>query len=415
MRMRNVLVALVFVAALLLRFYNYEDRITFGPEQAMSLITSGRMVTDEFTLLGNQNLQRQTPAGHSLFSGALFSYSLIPLQLIFSYDALPITVYFTLLNIATGAAVYLIAKKMLGYSAAIFSTILFLFFSVSVYHSLFIWNQNYLFLIGIVSIYLLHRLRKGGNYKHILYLGVLSGVGYSVQDLYVFTSLFVLGIILYYHKERSVAVLFFALGMIIPNLPAIIFDFRHDFYHLITNYEYAAGVFRGNATDASLKYYQFLHFVPAFALLGGYALDRLYGRSRVPAVVVTLAFVLINLSSGWIVYDRPTGMPADLTLGNIYRAAGIIYDDSPETFNVAVLVDFDTRGHVLRYPLEFKYGIAPMGVHSYPYSDNLYVLAENDYDFESSGVWELSSFTAESKSVLGNIGENYSVFKLTKN
>ena len=107
----SLFIIAVFLVAIIIRFYNFPNRVTFGPEQAISLETSAAMIKDKFSLLGIENVQRTTSQGLKIYSGALFSYSVIPLLLIFDYQALPISVYFAVLNIVTGLILFLVAKK----------------------------------------------------------------------------------------------------------------------------------------------------------------------------------------------------------------------------------------------------------------------------------------------------------------
>jgi hypothetical protein len=408
------LLAIIFCFALLVRFYNYEERITFGPEQAMSLITSGRMVTEKFTLLGNQNLLRATSAGHSLFAGAIFNYSLIPLQILFSYDPLPITVYFTLLNLFTGFVLYKVVNRMLGEEVALFSLLLFIFSGITIYHSLFIWNQNYAFILGTFAIYFLYLLYKEVKSKYILTLGLLSGIGYSFQDLYILSALIVLLIAFRFSKNKLHTTVVYAFGMMLPNLPAIIFDLRHDFYHLRTSFQFFIDTISGGSADTSLSYYHFLFFFPVVFVLAGLVVKTVFAKNKYLGIVVLTLYLYFNLNSSWVNFSVPTGMPKELTLSNIYKAAAAIAEETPVGYNVAVLVDFDTRGHVLRYPLEFKHKLKPLGVIEYPQSNRLYVLAENDHNFEKTNVWELSSFPINKIKLLSDISDNYSVFRLDK-
>lgn len=413
MKHKNVLLIVIFTLAIFVRFYNYENRITFGPEQAMSLITSGRMVTEKFTLLGNQNLQRQTSDGHSLFAGALFNYLLVPLQLIFGYDPLPITIIFTFINLFSGVVIYKLVKKMKDDKVATITVTLFLFSSWSIYHSMFIWNQNIMFLIGVTIIYLLYRFRNKEILKDIFYLGILCGIGYTVQDLFLVTAGLVVAYLLCKTSNKLKTLLIFISGSAIPNLPAIIFDLRHDFYHVSTSFQYVIDSMSGGS-GASLHHYHFLHFLPLVFLLLSLLIVKLYRKSMPLIVVVFILFLYMNLISPRVNFDSPTGMPEELTFCNIDKAAKVVVQDDPENFNVAVLIDFDTRGHVLRYPLEFIYNKKPNGVIEYPRSDVLYVLADGNYNFKSSQVWELSTFDKDNVSKLSQISENYSVYKLIK-
>lgn len=407
------ILVIVFIAAVFVRFYNYENRITFGPEQAMSLITSGRMITHKFTLLGNQNLQRQTSDGHSLFAGALFNYLLIPLQLLFNYDPLPITIVFTFLNLFSGFVIYKLVKEMLDEKTALFAATLFLFSSWSIYHSMFIWNQNFMFLIGMVSIFLIYRFNKKENLKDIFYLGLASGVGYSVQDLYLITAGVIITYLLWKSTNKMKTLIYFVSGASIPNLPAIIFDLRHNFYHVRTSFQFVLDSLQGDS-GASLHYYHFLHFLPLALLLVAIVIRKIFEKNKMIAGFILFAFLYLNLSSPRINLNAPTGMPAELTFKNIQKAVKVIADDEPESFNLAVLVDFDTRGHILRYPLEFIYGKKSNAVIEYPQSSKLYVLAEDNYDFKSSCVWELSTFNKENITKMLEVSKNYSVYKLLK-
>ena len=106
------------------------------------------------------------------------------------------------------------------------------------------------------------------------------------------------------------------------------------------------------------------------------------------------------------------GMPGDLSVKGIYKAADMIAKDNPDNFNVVVLADFDTRGHVLRYPLEFSYNLTPKGVTDYSGAKSVYVLSKKSYDFDNPGVWELSSFLPYNESILTAIGREYALYKL---
>jgi len=96
------------------------------------------------------------------------------------------------------------------------------------------------------------------------------------------------------------------------------------------------------------------------------------------------------------------------------QRSNIFSKDNPQEFNVVSLLDFDTRGHILRYPLEYILNLNPMGVEEYKYAQSLYVLSEKSYDFRKATVWEINIFEAEKIIKLEDIDEKYAVFKLTK-
>lgn len=77
MRFKDLLVYLIIILSIFVRLYNFEERMTFGSEQARSLVVSGRYIEEKPSLLG-QEYFRLTSSGHKLFSGALFSYRPCP-------------------------------------------------------------------------------------------------------------------------------------------------------------------------------------------------------------------------------------------------------------------------------------------------------------------------------------------------
>ncbi len=109
--MKNYLLIFSIIAAgLFVRLYNFSERITFGPEQAISLSTSAQMITEKVSLLGIENVQRFTSTGLQIYSGVLFSYAIIPALILSKYDPLLITLMFLFLNVFTGLVLYFIAN-----------------------------------------------------------------------------------------------------------------------------------------------------------------------------------------------------------------------------------------------------------------------------------------------------------------
>jgi len=408
-----LILLLIFVTAFFVRFYNFSNRVTFGPEQAISLETSANMIKDKFSLLGIENVQRTTSQGLKIFSGALFSYSLIPLLLIFNYQALPISVYFAVLNIVTGLVFYFLIKRIFGIKIAIFSLILFLFSSYMIYHSLFIWILNYLPLIGVLSLFFLYQEKKKFSFRSVFWLGLLSGIGVSLEYLFLPTYFLMLFLVLYFSKKRLVSFIVFFFSSLIPNLPTIIFDARHSFYNIHVLWLYFLDVLRYPGISG-VSYYDFLQFWPVFAVLAGILITKVWNKNKLLAVALTAIYLFINISSRLINWKGPTGMPKDLTISNIYLVASVIKKDNPIKFNVAVINDFDTRGHILRYPLEFKYNSVPDGVENYPQAGILYVLARKDYNFDESNVWEIKAGGRYKITKLADVGQEYSVFRLEK-
>lgn len=407
----QILIFLIISIALFVRFYNFNERVNFGPEQARSLVVSANYLK-KFTLLG-QEYFRVTSYGQKLFAGAYFSYSLVPLIFLFKYQPLPITAYFAILNILTGLTLYFLVRKMFGKDVATVSLVLFLFNRYMIYHSLFIWILNYLPLIGILTMYFLFEFKKKRKSIYTFLLGLLCGLAFGLEYFYVLTAFLVLGYILFVSKNKIKDFLFFMIGAIIGNLPMVVFDLKHSFYHVKTFSQYMLDSLK-NPGQSSLTYYHFLNYWPIALILFGYLLIKYLKQKKIVILIVLVVYVFLNLNSKLISFKSPIGMPPGLTWEGINLASKRISEDNPTNFNVVSLFDFDRRGFILRYPLEFLNKSFPLGVEDYPSSSALYVFGPENYDFKSQSIWEIDSFNAKRIEILSKIQDGYNIYKLTK-
>lgn len=408
----GLLLLVILVLAFTVRFYNFPDRITFWSEQARSLVTSANYIKDKPSLLG-QEYFRVASNGHKIFSGAVFNYLLVPLLLVTNYDPVPITAFFAILNIFTGLVVYWTARKLFDERVAVFSVILFLFNNMMIYHSLFIWNYNLLPLVGILTFYFLVVQNKKPDYKNIFILGLLSGLGVSFQILYILIVpvVFIFGI--WKSKKKFADTALFAVGLVIGNLPMILFDIRHNFYNFTALWQYMLDTFKG-VSDAAFSYYYLLPFWPIVALLAGYLLSKVFKFNKYLSMVIVAIYLFLNLTSGKVSFKDSTGMPVGLTTSDISYASQIIANDVKGNFNVAEVLDFDKRAYILRYYVRFKYGIKPLGEIEYNNPPVVYVLSQKGYNFETSDTWEINAGGPYKISLLSDIGTGYGLYKLTK-
>lgn len=407
----QILIVFIISVALFVRFYNFSERVNFGPEQARSLVVSANYLK-KFTLLG-QEYFRVTSLGQKLFASAYFNYSLVPLIFLFRYQPLPITAYFAILNILTGLILFLLVRKIFGKDVAFVSLVLFLFNRYMIYHSLFIWILNYLPLIGILTMYYLFQFKKQRKIIYTFLLGFLCGLGFGLEYFYVLTALLILGYILFVSKNKIKDFLVFIVGAIIGNLPMVIFDLKHSFYHVKTFSQYILDSLKSPG-QSGLTYYHFLNYWPIVLTILGYLLVRYLKQKKIVIIVILIAYVFFNLNSKLISFKSAVGMPPGLTWEGINLASKRISEDGPTNFNVVSLFDFDRRGFILRYPLEFIYKAFPLGVEDYPNASALYVFGSENYDFKSQNVWEIDSFKASKIEILSKIQDGYNIYKLTK-
>lgn len=409
------LILLLFAIGAFLRLYHFPDRLIFGPEQGISLLTSAANLT-KFSLLGEYNLQRFTSAGHNLIHGPLFSYFLLPFILIFNFRVLPISLVFVGLNLFTALLLFLVAKNLFGRSVAAFALFYFLISSLMIYHSLFIWIYHPLILLGVLSIWFTAALKKKPQrLAPVFWLGLVSGAGFSLQYPFLVFAAFLLFLVLLISKRRLLSAFLFSLGFFLANITRIIFDLRHDFYHLRTLWQFFLDVYINKTISGTTYPYHYLHLYPYFCLLLAFFTIGIYNSKKPLVIFPVLVFLYLNFTSPILNLNRSLGMPDGMTLATLESAAEVIAADQPPArFNVATLWDFDTLARPIRYLLQYYHGLKPQGFADYGNVDALYVFAPIDRDINNPEVWELNTLKPYQVTVLASPVAKYRLYKLTK-
>jgi hypothetical protein len=406
----NKAIFLLVLVAAFLRFYNFEGRVLFWTEQAKSLITSSDYLVKP-SLLG-QEYFREDSFGHKIFSGAYFNYSLIPLIFVFKGEPLHITAYFALLNIFTGLIVFLLVKRIHGDLVAHISAFLFLFNDYMIYHSLFIWNYNHLPLVGIVLYYLALKNLKKVTSKTVLVTGLVSGLGVSLQILFIPIALIVMFLSLLKSGRKLFHFVLFSGGMLLGNLPMVLFDLRHSFYQTKTILRFLMDTIEGTSS-ANMAYYYFLPFWPVFIIVTALILVKISKKIPALTILILLIYFYTNLTSNLVDFKNPVGTPGGLKLAELKNASGFIAVNAGESFNVASTLDFDKRAYPLRYLLRIG-GRVPMPEDSYEKVQDLFVIAEKEYNFSDSGIWEINAGGPYKVTRMENLNARTSLFRLTK-
>lgn len=410
---KYLLIFSILILAFFVRFYNFSNRVNFGPEQARSLVVSSEYINEKPSLLG-QEYFRTNSLGQKLFTSAVFNYSLVPLILFFKYQPMPITAYFAFLSIVTAIIFFFVVKKIFNEKLAIISLTLFAFSYLMIYHSMFIWVLNYMPLIGILSFYYLYKIfKRKYSWTDIFFLGVLSGIGFGFEYLYIIAILVVFYVLFKYSKEKIKTFFIFLIGGAIGDFTQVIFDLKHDFYHLKTLWQYSLDTFSG-ISDAGFTYYHFLHFWPILILIISYLIYLIIQKNKTLGITLIVIYIIFNLNSSLVDFNKPVGMLDGLDLNKLIYTSEIIAKNSSEDFNVVTLYDFDTRAYTLRYLTKYVYNKTPMGIVDYPSSPEIFALAKNDYDLGGRVPWELTFLKPYNIEIVEKIGENFSLYKIMK-
>ncbi|MDO8341441.1 MAG: hypothetical protein Q7T59_05720, partial [Candidatus Woesebacteria bacterium] len=203
------------------------------------------------------------------------------------------------------------------------------------------------------------------------------------------------------------------IGVVIGDLPQVLFDLKHNFYHLRTLWQYTLDTFRG-VSDAGFTYYHFLHFWPLVILAISYLVYIVIQKNKQLGILLIVIYIIVNLNSSLVNFNKPVGMLDGLNLTKLIKTSKIIAEKSSNNFNIVTLYDFDTRGYTLRYLTKYIFHKTPMGILDYPSSPEIFALAENNYNFKGAVPWELTFLKPYNIEVIEKIGNDFSLYKITK-
>jgi len=149
---------------------------------------------------------------------------------------------------------------------------------------------------------------------------------------------------------------------------------------------------------------------PYAFLLVGLLFESLSFRVKYVSYFLIAGLVILNLNKVSFVQQS---MPKGWDLAGVRLAARIIEQDAEGNFNIANLLDGDTRAYSYRYFVQLAKK-QPLGVEDYPKADTLYVIARDTENVLDYPVWEISSFTPAKITKTWPIKNSISVFKLEK-
>lgn len=403
----------ILILGTFVRFINFSNRVNFGPEQAMSLIVSAKYINEKFSLLG-QMYFRENAFGHVVFSGAMFNYFLVPLELVFKYNPIGITSIFTLINIFTGIFLYFFVSRIFGKTVASLSFLFFLFDARMIDHSLFIWNYNLLPILFLSSIKYLFDYWKNKSFMGVFLVALFCGLSISIQYLYILPT-FIFFVLVLFRRRSFIIFLDFIAGLIVGNLPMVLFDLRHNLYHTRTLLSFFLEEV-GRSGEFSFRYYHFIYLWPLIAVFLGYITEKILKINKIAALFIVIGFLFLNLNSNIVDFNKSVGMQKNLNASDIIDSAKFIAEVGSGKYNVVETYDFDSRANVLRYPISYMYGEKDslLDDKEHKYSDAIFVLSPLNYDYNNPVPWELKVYLPYKVTLLKKINGDWGVFKITK-
>ena len=388
----KVLMLLVIALGIFLRLYRLPDLSSFSYEQALALEASGNMIqTGNISLIGVEYFIRQTSANHRFFNSAAYLYPIFLTQLIFGFDPIYPAIIFSLLNIAAGIGLFFLVDKYFKKPLGIIALILYMFSPTMVEISRTVWHVYLLVPIIVLSIWTFLKYIHSCKPIWLILLGISLGLGFGMHISYLIGMVVILLACIgsFYKKRKIINLIFLIIGFLIGYSPIVLFDIRHNFYNTSTMFTFLVESFTNRNSGFSFtSYYSIYLLVPLYIFIS-ILLRKLFS----PKLITLLLFLYIVIcSSGWHLTDTyPSGMPRGTNIKTIAKISSTIVGDVSGEFEVASILDGETRAENLRYYLEFVDHKAPMASDKYPEAKVIYVISYLDQDPQTKSVWELNS------------------------
>ncbi len=223
-----ILTLLVFGTFLFFRSYNLDGRLIFGWDQERDAIAATNVLSGKLTLLGPRV---QGPLG--FFLPPYFFYLLAPFYALVGSSPIATAVFIVFWSILFFGLTYWVISKIFNMNVALVFLTLWAVNPMAISIDTIAWNPVVVPALFVVLIYLFYLCLKSPNSKLLLLLGLVFGLGVSFHTQFLFTSLLLIPLFKDLIKSKSFAHFkYLIVGAVIPFLPILLFDLRHNFLNI---------------------------------------------------------------------------------------------------------------------------------------------------------------------------------------
>ena len=400
-------IILILLFSFFLRIFRVRELTTFSGDQGIDLLVVKRMLVDHrWTLLGPKT------SVAPIFNGPAYYYMLLPFLTLTSLDPIGASYFMIFTYILTIFLIYIFCKKFVNKRVGILAALFFGIWPISVEYSRVSFNSFPTPLFAMIFVYSL--FRSLNNYRWAVLVGLSLGVMMQLHYFNFFLGL--IGLIWSAVNARKLGFYFFILFFIfflIGFSPMIFFELRHSFFNTKSLYMFLK---EGGVPRFKLQLHYFISFFPLIFIFLSLLLDKIIEKNKLIGVFICIFLFIYNVSKLDLFRNNGFTMPSSWNMNGVERVAEIIKNDlsSNENFNIAAILDGDTRGYPYRYFLEIK-GVKPLGVDEYPQTRTLYVVGRGDEDFIINyPVWEIYSILPAKITKVWEIQNGVKLFKLEK-
>lgn len=196
---KNYVLWLIFLLALLVRFYSFQHNIYFGFDEARDAL-----VAQDIYLKGDLKIIGPSATGNiGLFHGPLFWYIIGPIYLLFNGSPEAVSAVFRVINAGGVFLIFAIGSNLLNPFSGLMAALLFAVSFEETQYAMYVGNPslgvltNLLIFWGASQVY-----KKGGNVKlGVWIMFVAAAVGTQLNLMFAFSFVIVLILLLLLRKK----------------------------------------------------------------------------------------------------------------------------------------------------------------------------------------------------------------------
>lgn len=463
----SIVLITLFLLALFLRVYRIDVLMRFIWDEGRDMLAIRHIIVDKnLTLFGPFN----EIGDKKDFFGVFHYYLMLPSLWLWNFDPVGPAIFTALLGSITVVLSYFWVKHWADIPTALSVGLILAVSPLVVRFNQWPWNPNTIGFFGIIFLLILQRFvnRRSGWLAFVA--GITLGLLFQLHYFAVALGGAFLVLLTEKQKVKSLDIILFILGCILPNLTFVIFDLTHEGFYRKIIFESFIGNTQQKFVEFSISSFflnpprylfdvltQFtglsiLGVIFTFlALIFGitYKKRSLEEKQLIVSWVLFLAMtsffpLLLNdyhsgalwiglsivivwgikklsvsawqvplfLLSGFMIcsnafWRQPTWKEGMPRIRNAANAiASDISQRDTSKVNVASLVDSDTRAIRFRYFVEVK-NQSLLNVDEYPQTEVLYIISAHDWpEVQKNPAWEIDVFREASQSEVTTIWQD---------
>ncbi|MFA5828011.1 MAG: glycosyltransferase family 39 protein [Candidatus Shapirobacteria bacterium] len=219
----NVILLIILLISLCFRIYKLNELYNFDWDQE----DDAQKVTEMITSHKPRLIGPRVANDNGFFVGPFHYYFLVPFYLITNNNPIAGAYASISIGLITTLVIYVVSQKIFGENTARLSALIY-----SLLPSITSWNVMYTAPLSLIIFYLCHQLISGKNNLFPLLIFTYS---FSATTHLVPVSLFIpiiISLLLADKKPSSKQIILSLILSIIPLIPLIIFDLRHQFLNI---------------------------------------------------------------------------------------------------------------------------------------------------------------------------------------